>query len=144
MFYARGNILRLLAADVTNAHLRREKWIFAEIFKITATERRAQNVDAGPKHDVLPACAGFLADGFAFAEPEFGLPRRRQTNAAGHRRGKIIGAPGGVPGVRADVLSHAVRAVVQPAARDAKARNRGGGELGIGVDEADLFFRRQA
>lgn len=133
----------MLAANVADAHLRGEERVFAEVFKIPPAKRCAQDVNARTEHDVLAARPRLLANGFTFAEAEIGIPARGQTNAGGHGGGEIIRATGRRPGVRPDVLAHAMRAVIEPAARDAETRNRGRGEFGIRVDEGNLLLQRQ-
>src|SRR5437868_1736415 len=105
MFYTRGHVLRLLATDVSHAHLRREKRVFTEIFKIPAAQRCSQNVHSRSEHDVLAARASLLADHFAGAETEIRIPCRGETYARGHGRRKIIGSSRGIPGVRPDVFA---------------------------------------
>ena len=129
MFGARRDALRLNARDVTHRHATSEERIFAEVFKIPPTQRRAHDVHARPKHDVLAALARLLPDHHAFVLREFRIPRRRQRDAARHGRGKIIRAPRHRPGVRPDIFAHAMRTIRKPAPRNAETRNRRRGEF---------------
>ena len=97
----------------------------------------------GPSMMSLPRARASWPMASPSAIAKVGIPRRGETDARRHGGGKIIRAPGRIPGVRPDVFAHAMRPIVQPAARDGQPRNRGGGEFGIRVNQRNLFRQRQ-
>ena len=115
-----------------------------KVFVNPPAEWRARDVNNRREDDVLVPRPRFLAEHVAVSRRQVHVPGGTQGAQRRHPGRIIVGASGGVPRVRPDVLAHAVRAVVNPAARDAQPRNGGGGEFGIGMDLRNLLLQRHA
>jgi hypothetical protein len=58
---ARGDLLRLHAADVAHGEPGRQVGVLAQVLESAAAQRRAQDIDAWPQQDVLAALARLAA-----------------------------------------------------------------------------------
>ena len=143
MFDTGADALGLLAADVIDGDARGEEGIFAKVFKVAATERRALNVDARAEHDVFVTLLGFLPDDGAVLVGEVGIEGGGEANGGGHGGGEIV-AVLEVFEVLSDLFADAERAVVHPKFGNAEARHAGNGESGLRMNHGDFFFQRDA
>src|SRR5665213_29598 len=91
MFDTRGDALRLHAPNVAHRHSTRQPGVFAKVFEGAPSQRRAQNVDARPEHDLFAAGQGFLADDLALLLRQGWVPSRGQRDLRGHASGKVVG-----------------------------------------------------
>ena len=114
--------MSLLAFDVIDRQARRQKRVFAHVFKIAAAQRRALNIHRRSKHDVFAAMFCLLADYRAVSLGQIHIPRRRKPERPRHGRGKVILVVENDT-MFADLFAHTQRAVVHYQIGNAKSRN---------------------
>ena len=139
-----GHASRLEALDVGHHHARGQVGVFAHVLEVTASQRRAQDVDARSQDDVLATVEGLLAQALAVEAGHLGVPRGGQTGQRGEGHARVVGLAGLLPFVPQHVGPHAMRAVVGPQVGNAQAGHAGGRELRLGVDDAQLLVERHA
>ena len=142
MFDARGHAIRLQSLDIIHSHPGVQVGILAEVFVNPPAQRRPRDVHDRRQHHVLVARPRLAADHVAVSCGQIRVPSG--TQGAQHRQpgGVIVGAADRIPRIRPDVLAHAVRAVIHPAAGNAQTRHGCGGKFGIGVDDGNFFLQR--
>src|SRR5207248_10321594 len=86
--------LALHSFDIAHRDTGSEVWIFAEIFKVAAIQRRAINVHSRPQHEVHAPGASVAADLSPNALGQCSIPGSRQRDSARHGcSGTIIAYP---------------------------------------------------
>ena len=142
MLYTGSYAVSLNTIDVGHHHLRSQARIFAHIFEVAAIEWGAIDVHTGAEQDILAAIARLLSYVEAVGEGEITIPG---GGKAGQRR---IGRDGVAvptciaPVVPVDFGTNTMGTITVAHLGDTKTRYTGGGELRLGIAQANLLGQR--
>ena len=95
MLDGRAHTLALQAVDISDRRSRRQKRVFSEVFKITATHWSTIDVDSWPEHEMHATGASILPYNCTQSLHQFGVPGCGKPNSPKGRGRPIISDPNG-------------------------------------------------
>ena len=144
MLHTRCHAFRLQSLYVGHHHARSQIRVFAHIFKVAATQRRAVDVHAGSQYHSLSAIESLFAEVLAIQTRELRVPRSSQTGERRESHARVVGLVGLLPLVPQHVGAHSVRTVVGPEVREAQALHAGRREFGLSMNHGNLLVEGHA
>ena len=130
----------LCGFDVRHHNLTGEVRILTHVFERTSVHRRALDVHARTKHDVLTPERKLLTHGIAIDSGEVAVPCGGEAGERRERHDVVVGPFGRTPCVPFQLFPHSVRTIVHVELTNAETRHSGTCEFALGVNHLDFLM----